>query len=111
LEIKRRPEALQALAFISCIEPLKNPNLRRTSYQLKHIAEKLKFSLPGNVEVTESYISNTNLIAAALYSGFRAHSPEYEQGNFNTSPNPNFNMSERSIKPLLEARKEWRFAA
>lgn len=111
LEIKHRPEVLQALAFVSCIQPLKNPNMRRTSYGLKHIAENLEFSLPGSVTVAESYVSNTNLIAAALYSGFRAHSPEYERGYFNSSPNPEFNMSERSIKPLAEARRERRFAA
>ncbi len=111
MQIQPQREFLQALAFASCIKPLKNPNMRHTSYGLKHIAEKLAFSLPGEVLLSESYVSNTNLIAAALYSGFHAHSPEYVQGYFNSSPNPEFNMSERSIKPLIEERDRRRRAA
>lgn len=111
LQINPQREFLQALSFTGCIQPLKNPNTRRTSYGLKHIAENLTFSLPEQVQLSEDYVSNTDLIAAALYSGFKAYSPKYVQGYLNSSPNPEFNMSERSIKSLVEEREKRRLAA
>ena len=108
---QQKRDFLQALTFTSCIQPLKHPNIRLSSYGLKHTAENLAFSLPQQVELSKHYVSDTDLIAAALHSGFNAHSPEYDRGYFNNSPNPEFNMSERSIKPLLEQREKQRVAS
>jgi hypothetical protein len=79
-----------ALAYLFCvrIEKVKAINRHRTSYALKHIAERL----------AGTYISNGDLIAAAIAAGFR----------FRRCPcadlNVQLNMSEKSIKALLSER-------
>lgn len=111
LRVEPQREFLHALAFASCIKPLKHPNLRRNSYGLKHIAENLTFCLDGQVRLPREYVSNTDLIAAALYAGFNVHSPEFVDGDTNRSPNPEFNMSERSIASLIKEREQQQLIA
>jgi hypothetical protein len=111
LSIENRGGVLQALAFVSCIQPIKTPNRHRSSYGLKHVAEDLAFILPGNVVLDPSYVGNRDLIAAALYAGFSVHQPGYIRGDFNSSPNPSFNMSARSLAVLDAERDRLRRAA
>jgi len=66
--------------WLSSIEKIKTINKKHTSYGLKHLAEK-----------TIGYSTNGTFIAAAIYSGFDIKIEE-------DSPNPMFNMSEKSIK-------------
>jgi hypothetical protein len=68
---------LRALAFTSCLEPIRSINRRHSSYGMKHVAERLTFSLPGDVIVPPRYVSNGQLIAAAIHAGFRLHAPEW----------------------------------
>jgi len=67
-------------AWLSSIQKIKSINLKRTSYGLKHIAEK-----------DIGYITNGVFIAAAIHCGF-----DFKVAH--NSPNVMFNMSEKSIK-------------
>ena len=64
------------------IAPIKTGNRRRSSYGLKHIAEK---------QSPRGYITNGAFIAAAMIAGYPYAIPP-------GSPNVHFGMSERSIK-------------
>jgi hypothetical protein len=66
------------------VEPMKTPTSRYGSYGIKHIAEKLI-----NDPRQGHYITNGQLIAAALVAGFKVGRIE--------GPNCNFNMSTRSL--------------
>lgn len=77
----------------SNIEPVQAINQRRTSYGLKHVAEK-----------QIGYITNGVFIAAALIVGYRH---EARPG----SPNVSFGMGERSIKAVERANETARHAA
>lgn len=66
------------------IEPTKAVNRRRSSYGLKHVAER---------HSPKRYLTNGVFIAAALIAGYRA---EFVWN----SPNVFFAMSERSIKAI-----------
>lgn len=68
------------------VAPIKTINRRRTSYDLKHIAERRS---------PKKYLLNGVFIAAAMVAGY-----PMEIGV--DSPNPSFGMSERSIKKLVE---------
>lgn len=107
LEIRGADEFLRALAFASCIQSIKTPNRRQSSYGLKHIAEKLDYSLNGGAYLPRYYVANSAMIAAAIYAGFTPHNPENIGGEFNSSPNPAFNMSERSVKALRAETGQW----
>lgn len=72
----------KTVVWLSFIKKVKNINKKRTSYDLKHIAEK-----------SIGYISNGVFIAAAVHSGFNY---KYLPKSLNAS----FNMSEKSIKQL-----------
>ncbi len=67
------------------IRPIKTINMRRSSYGLKHVAEK-----------DTGYITNGVFIAAAISAGYPYKIYE---------PNPAFGMSERSINECLEKRR------
>jgi hypothetical protein len=79
-----------ALAYLFCmrIEKVKAINRRRTSYGLKHIAERFY----------GTYTTNGEFIAAAIAAGFKYRQCQY------ADLNAQFNMSERSIKALLSER-------
>lgn len=68
--------------WLTKIDKIKTINTRRSSYSLKHIAEK---------EI--GYITNGVFIAAAIYSGFNFKI-------YSDSQNVYFGMSEKSIKKL-----------
>lgn len=68
----------------SNIEPIKTINRRRSSYGLKHVAEK---------QSPNKYLTNGVFIAAAMVAGYPCKISW-------DSPNPQFGMSERSIKRL-----------
>ena len=66
--------------WLYSIAKIKSINKNHTSYGLKHLAEK-----------TIGYSTNGTFIAAAIYSGFDIKIEK-------DSPNPMFNMSEKSLK-------------
>lgn len=68
----------------SNIKPIKTINRRRSSYVLKHIAEK---------HSPKGYLTNGAFVAAAMIAG-------YPYKISADSPNPQFGMSEKSIKRL-----------
>ena len=75
----------KAVAWLKQVEKIKSFNTHRSSYGLKHLAEK---------EI--GYITNGVFIAAAIHSGFKYKiNPD--------SPNVRFNMSEKSLKNLEKA--------
>lgn len=67
----------------SNVEPIKTINRRRSSYGLKHIAEK---------HSPRGYLTNGVFIAAAMVAEYPFRITD--------SPNPQFGMSEKSIKRL-----------
>ncbi|CAK3965742.1 MULTISPECIES: hypothetical protein [Vibrio] len=72
----------KAVNWLKKVEKISNFNTKRSSNNLKLLAER-----------DIGYISNGIFIAAAIHSGFRFKlEPE--------SPNVQFNMSERSLKKL-----------
>jgi len=66
--------------WLYTVNKIKSINKNHTSYGLKHLAEK-----------TIGYSTNGTFIAAAIYSGFDIKIEK-------DSPNPMFNMSEKSLK-------------
>ena len=72
--------------LLATIEPRKTLNPNAGSYQLKHIAE----------ETLDGYVSNGELIAAALIGGYAHSGSRY-------APNMMFGMREPSIKAAREA--------
>ena len=66
--------------WLYSVAKIKSINKNHTSYGLKHLAEK-----------TIGYSTNGTFIAAAIYSGFDIKIEK-------DSPNPMFNMSEKSLK-------------
>lgn len=62
---------------------IKNFNRKRTSYGIKHDAER----------AMNRYISNGTLIAAAVHMGFK-----YQKIRFGISPNVYFNISQTTLK-------------
>lgn len=110
-QIRRQAGFLRALSYVSRVEKTKTVNRRQSSYGLKHAAERIAYSLEGGVELRSSYVSNSELIAAAIFAGFTLHQPEVVGGCPNSSPNPEFNMSQRSINRLSEEGKVPRFAS
>ena len=66
--------------WLYTVNKIKTINKNHTSYGLKHLAEK-----------TIGYSTNGTFIAAAIYSGFDIKIEK-------DSPNPMFNMSEKSLK-------------
>lgn len=72
----------KACEWLEQIKKIKTINRKRSSYGLKHVAEK-----------DIGYITNGVFIAAAVHSGF-----EYKM--YDNSPNVAFNMSEKSIKQI-----------
>lgn len=84
---------LRALALASLIDSIKTKNDKHTSYGLKHVAERLSYRLEDGTVFPEEYVCNGAMIAAAIYAGFTLFSD-------GSCPNAQFNMSEKSIKPL-----------
>ncbi|MYM65714.1 hypothetical protein GTP45_02560 [Pseudoduganella sp. FT55W] len=84
-------ECSRALAFVSMLEPQRTVNMlsTRTSYELKHVAEKVfRYVTPG------IYVPHGAFIVAALYKGF------LPQRCSPTSLSVYFNISEQS--PILQ---------
>ncbi|EMI4157302.1 hypothetical protein V6432_004271 [Vibrio parahaemolyticus] len=75
----------KAVIWLKQVEKIKSFNSHRSSYGLKHLAEK---------EI--GYITNGVFIAAAIHCGFK-----YKINP--NSPNVQFNMSEKSLKMLEKA--------
>lgn len=96
---------LKAVAFASCIQHIKSANDHQNSYLLKHMAQRLEFRLQSGVHLKSDYVSNTELIAAALYLRFRITQPRSHGSNFNRSPNVTLNMSQRSLIRLGGSRR------
>ncbi|AVI65855.1 hypothetical protein CKQ84_08140 [Shewanella sp. WE21] len=67
----------KTVSWLKQIEEIKSFNLRRSSYGIKHLAER-----------DIGYITNGVFIAAAIHSGFK-YKINYD------SPNVQFNMSEK----------------
>ncbi|MDT3335481.1 hypothetical protein Q4Q49_09210 [Shewanella sp. SP1S1-7] len=75
----------KTVTWLKQIEKIKSFSTHRSSYGLKHLAEK-----------DIGYITNGVFIAAAIHSGFKYKiNPD--------SPNVRFNMSEKSLKKLEKA--------
>ncbi|EKE25719.1 MAG: hypothetical protein ACD_5C00055G0002 [uncultured bacterium] len=72
----------KACQWLAQIEKIETINEKRSSYGLKHLAEK-----------KIGYITNGVFIAAAIYCGFK-----YKI--YRDDPNPCFAMSEKSIKQI-----------
>ncbi|AEH16323.1 hypothetical protein [Shewanella baltica] len=72
----------KTVSWLKQVEEIKSFNLRRSSYGIKHLAER-----------DIGYITNGVFIAAAIHSGFK-YKINYD------SPNVQFNMSEKSLKML-----------
>ena len=66
--------------WLYTVDKIQSINKKHTSYGLKHLAEK-----------TIGYSTNGTFIAAAIYSGFDIKIEK-------DSPNPMFNMSQKSLK-------------
>lgn len=75
----------KTVTWLKQIEKIQSFNTHRSSYGLKHLAEK-----------DIGYITNGVFIAAAIHSGFK-----YKINR--DSPNVLFNMSENSLKKLEKA--------
>ncbi len=73
---------VKACSWLNQISKIKSINRHRTSYGLKHVAEKHM-----------GYVTNGVFIAAAIHCGFKY---KINDG----SPNVMFNMSEKSIKEI-----------
>jgi hypothetical protein len=80
LLLKNLEEFERLCEWLKSIDKIKTINKNHTSYGLKHLAEK-----------TVGYSTNGTFIAAAIYSGFDIKINK-------DSPNPQFNMSEKSLK-------------
>jgi len=90
-------EFLLAFALTQKIPPTKT--VRRVgSYRLKHIAERMPFTLIDGTELGPRYVSNGALIAAALYAGFRMKTYVDHLGY--DEINVSFNMSKRVVDDL-----------
>jgi hypothetical protein len=84
---------LRALAFVSCIRPIKSINEKINSYRLKHMAEKFACTYPDGHRLGPAYVANGALVAAAIQAGF-----QYQDDG--TPTNVTFNMSQESIDDL-----------
>jgi hypothetical protein len=73
---------IKVCKWLTGIGKRKTINKKHSSYGLKHIAEK-----------DIGYITNGTFIAGAIHCGFKYHICE-------NSPNPCFNMSEKSLRDL-----------
>ena len=71
---------LLALAFVSRVNPTKTIRPKTSSYWLKHIAEKFTCFYADGYKLGPCYVSNGQLIAAAIYSGFKYKTFVDEQG-------------------------------
>jgi hypothetical protein len=86
-------EFLRSYSFVSRIPHTRTITKKIDSYGLKHIAEKVSFTYPDGEESPAHYVSNGNLICAALHAGF------YYKG-YPGSPNVNFNMLTKAVDDL-----------
>lgn len=62
---------LHALSLLNRFRPLRTVRPRAGSYRLKHVAENLPSLFPDGEELGPIYVSNGQLIAAAIHLGFR----------------------------------------
>lgn len=111
LQMREAEGFLRSLAYASLMTKIKTSNDRRTSYGLKHTAEKMAFTLQGDAFLKAFYVTNTDMIAALLYAGFTPDDRDYIRGQFNNCPNPCFNISQRSLKAIEEQSRQARLVA
>lgn len=91
-------ECNRACRFMHYIKPRKSIDTgKKSSYGLKHVAERYLRALPGHMD---HYIANGSLICAALHMGYRI-----EPGSM-MSPNCYFNFSRRSTILRWEQLRE-----
>ena len=89
---------LRALSFVTPIDKSKGRSRSAPdSYGLKHRAEKRSYLLDGGVYLPVDYVNNWELIAAAIYAGFKPFQSGFGKGN----PNVDFNMAKVSIPMVL----------
>jgi len=100
LTVRKSDEFIRALALCSALTPIKTVNRKHSSYNLKHRAEERSYTLEGGAVLPHQYVSNSSLIAAAFYAGFETDADRREN-NF-SSPNINFNISQRSLNAAIE---------
>jgi hypothetical protein len=100
IAVRESDNFIRALAFCSALKPIKSINRKHSSYNLKHRAEERGYELVEGVMLHRSYVSNSLLIAAALYVGFVTDADKRINGR--SSPNAFFNISQGSLNDVIE---------
>ena len=91
-------EFLRAYAFMSRVKKIQTINKNRSSYNLKHIAEKMVSCYPDGQKLGPMYVANGPLIIAALALDFKMRTFVDQLGY--ESLNVSFNVSQRSLDDL-----------
>jgi hypothetical protein len=87
---------LHAVALLSGFQPLRTVRPRANSYWLKHVAENLPSTFPDGEELGPIYVSNGQLIAAAIHLGF-AYRSCFDELGWETR-NAIFNIAAREVE-------------
>lgn len=88
-------QVLRALALFSALAPTKTVGARsRSSYGIKHVAERQSYDIGNGLILKPAYVSNVDAIIAALEFGF----PIKHHGG--TSPNVSIGISVGSLRKV-----------
>ena len=93
LDSNQAGQTLRAMALFSLLMPTKTVGQRsRSSYGIKHMAERMTFDLGGGVILAPDYVSNVDAIIAALDHNFKI---KHDGGN---SPNVDIGITVASLR-------------
>lgn len=96
-ENKQAEQTLRALALFSALKPTKTVGAKaRSSYGIKHLAEAQAYDLGDGIVLRPDYVSNVDVMVAALDGGF----PTKHHGG--SSPNVSIGIAVASLG-LIEA--------
>lgn len=100
LKSDQADQLLRALALLTLLTPTKTVSYRsRSSYGIKHVAERMSFDLGGGVILAPQYVSNVDAIIAALDLGFPI---KHEGGK---SPNVAIGITIASLRAVQDEQK------
>ena len=100
LDSNQAEQTLRAMALFSSLTPTKTVGQRsRSSYGIKHVAERMTFDLGDGVILAPGYVSNVDAIIAALDRDFKV---KHHGGN---SPNVDIGISVASLRAAQAEQK------
>lgn len=100
IESDQAGQVLRAMATFAALSPTKTVGAKaRSSYGLKHVAEKITFDLGEGVILAPNYVSNVDAIIAAIDAGF----PIKHHGQ--NGPNISVGITAASIR-TVEAERD-----